>query len=117
MFALAFSVGLVAIPFAACSNQGEGDRCDRRSDNTGTDDCQDGLVCTAQSELGSAAQSDICCPLDRTQATTTICAVHFAPADSGLAGDGGSTDSASGDDSSSDAPPESSANDAPSEGG
>ena len=48
---------LVAAPLAACSNQAEGERCDRNNNN---DDCQDGLVCKSSAELGGNA--DICCP-------------------------------------------------------
>jgi hypothetical protein len=67
----------LAGPLQACSNNGEGDRCDVLADNGGNDDCQDGLVCTPRSSLNaptaSGIQTDICCPQDRSQATTTIC--------------------------------------------
>jgi hypothetical protein len=41
----------------ACSNQGEGARCEIENAD---DDCQEGLVCTSAEQLGGNA--DICCP-------------------------------------------------------
>ncbi len=76
--ALAFAVAL-GVSSPACSNQSEGDRCDRNDDNGGNDDCGNGLICTRYDTLGGAAaanQTDICCPQDRAQATTAICALH-----------------------------------------
>lgn len=64
--------------FPSCTNQGEGDRC---STLNGNDDCQDGLVCTPGSALNPPQNTDICCPSDRSQATTTVCSIG--------AGDGG----------------------------
>jgi hypothetical protein len=74
----------------ACSNQGEGERCDLQADNNGNDDCNSGLVCTAKAVLGLNPKTDLCCPQDRTQATTPQCAINQggldaspAPPDSG----------------------------------
>ncbi|MCL2724031.1 MAG: hypothetical protein FWD69_06290 [Polyangiaceae bacterium] len=66
--------GLVAafVAMAACSNGGEGDRCER---NNGNADCKDGLICMAGSQAASGWQNggDWCCPQDRTQATAPPC--------------------------------------------
>jgi hypothetical protein len=94
-----FALAGLFVAMAACSNQGEGDRCD--FDN-GNDDCQDGLVCvpkTPQTGRGSNAgvvnppynNADRCCPLDRSQATHPACTQNTtstvadgqAPADTG----------------------------------
>jgi hypothetical protein len=83
--ALFFAVG---VTFLACSNQGEGDRCDQNDDNGGDDDCQYPLRCTAKSALNNAL-TDICCPGDRTQATTTVCSLHAGTADAAAPVDGG----------------------------
>jgi hypothetical protein len=90
-FLLAFFVGgLVAIA-AACSNQGEGERCELAN---ASEDCKqdEGLICTAAKELNGRSDSDRCCPLDRTKATHPLCQtpVNVAqdaatPADSGPA--------------------------------
>jgi hypothetical protein len=67
--AVLVAVGWVSL--AACSNQGEGERCELFNNN---DDCENGLICTAAGELASQfAGSDRCCPPDRTQATTEAC--------------------------------------------
>lgn len=76
-----------AVALAACSNQGEGGRCDQLASNGGNDDCQDGLVCTSSRDLGSG--SDLCCPPDRTTSTTAACQVKQAP----IGGDAGIPDS------------------------
>lgn len=78
--------GIVAI--AACSNQGEGERCQFAN---GNDDCNtaDNLICYRKEDLNS--DSDRCCPVDRTKATTAICTTPIgvggadasAPADTG----------------------------------
>ena len=56
----------------ACSNEGEGERCDIRGDNNGNDECQSGLTCTLGTSLPSKPGSDVCCPSDLTS-TTPIC--------------------------------------------
>lgn len=94
------AVGLATV--AACANQPEGERCDQNAANGGNDDCKDGLACTSKTDLGT--NSDICCPLDRTTATTAVCAVKHAPV-GGNPGppDSGADSSPASDASSSDA--------------
>lgn len=100
---------------AACSNNGEGERCD--FDN-GNDDCQDGLVCvpaTAQGNRGAGYgtvnalynSSDRCCPLPRSLGTHPACAVGGA-----LTGDAGPTQPSDASSDASDASSDAS-NDAP----
>ncbi|MDB4946266.1 MAG: hypothetical protein JWP97_5800 [Labilithrix sp.] len=89
---LATSVLAVFVTLSACSNNGEGERCQILNGNS---DCQDGLVCTsasaaATSEGGTGAgstignggngyvnppynTSDRCCPSDRKTATHPAC--------------------------------------------
>ena len=55
--------------FAACSNQGEGERCSKLAENQGNADCQDGLVCTFISDT----EGERCCPPDPNQATSSAC--------------------------------------------
>jgi hypothetical protein len=73
----AFTCGFVAL--SACSNYGEGERCEV---GNGNDDCQDGLQCTPAAQL-SGSNSDRCCPVDRSTATATVCATPSNP----IAGD------------------------------
>jgi hypothetical protein len=124
-FALAIAGMLSgAVAVVACSNQGEGDRCDSAGTGTppGTDDCKDGLVCTPKAELSGNA--DLCCPADRTKATTAACALSHPPiGEAGIPPTGdSSSDSAAteggGGDSGPDAKPDGSPDsgpDAPSE--
>lgn len=72
---------LAAAPIvAACSDQGEGERCDTRADNGGNDDCQSpGLVCVTASQLNGNPNSDRCCPVDRSQAVTAVCSLAQTP--------------------------------------
>lgn len=56
LLALFGGIGL-SLGSIACSNQGEGARCEIEN---GDDDCQEGLVCTTAEQLGGNA--DICCP-------------------------------------------------------
>ena len=78
-----FGFSVAAVTFGAlvflvaCSNQGEGARCDHLASNGGNDDCQNGLVCTPSSSLNGAGY-DACCPQDRTQATTSVCSLSMA---------------------------------------
>jgi hypothetical protein len=98
VFALVVT-GAVAL-VAACSGQGEGERCSVLSDNNGDDDCA-GLHCTPAGQLNGSS-TDRCCPADRTQATTPVCAVQTAvgieagqlPTEGGT-GDTGANDGAS----------------------
>lgn len=87
-----FVVASVCIAIAgACSNQGEGERCEIEN---GNEDCKtsEGLICYRAEQLTNT-DSDRCCPPDRTKATHPICketvdisgADAFAPADTGPA--------------------------------
>jgi hypothetical protein len=72
----ALSLAVTALFFGACSNGGEGDRCSLLADNSGNDDCQNGLKCTAAGELSGNQQTDRCCPQDRsTSAAGSVCAL------------------------------------------
>ena len=107
-------VGSIAAFGGACSGQGEGERCSTQADNNGDDDCA-GLKCWPAGQLNGSS-TDRCCPADRTQATTPVCAVQTAtgidaggPVDSGSVTDTGATeggdaakDSAGGDTGASD---------------
>ncbi len=63
---LSACVVVTTLFFGACSNGGEGDRCDVNADNGGNDDCQNGLVCVPAAQLsGTGQQSALCCPGDR----------------------------------------------------
>ncbi|HVJ92406.1 MAG TPA: hypothetical protein VM580_21545 [Labilithrix sp.] len=73
----------------ACSNQGEGERCEVAN---GNDDCKtdQGLICYPAKELGKNVESDRCCPADRAKATHPVCKTSIAvegdataPADTG----------------------------------
>jgi hypothetical protein len=83
-------VGLVAIAFivlAACSNQGEGERCDV---GNGNDDCRTNLVCYAAASLTNST-ADRCCPQDRATSTEPVCktAVNLAGGDAAAPIDSG----------------------------
>jgi hypothetical protein len=69
----------------ACSNQGEGQRCDKLS---GNDDCESGLICTTLTPATTTVATDgggvkapatytpsVCCPdpMTRIPATTAAC--------------------------------------------
>lgn len=107
-----------AIVYAtACSNNGEGERCDFLN---GNDDCINGLQCVKSDQLVNSS-ADRCCPVDRSTATSVACkpgtaTVGNTPPDAGEGGTDATTTDAANDaadasdasDSSSDA-----ANDAP----
>lgn len=79
--------GFIAV--AACSNQGEGERCDSLN---GDEDCKtdEDLACYPAGLLTNTS-SDRCCPKDRTKATHPACKTPVAvvgtdggaPADTG----------------------------------
>jgi hypothetical protein len=70
-----FLAGFVAL--AACSNQGEGERCDSLN---GNEDCKtdQGLICYPKGQLTNT-NSDRCCPADRTKATEPVCQTPVDP--------------------------------------
>lgn len=132
---------LVLLPLSivpACSNQGEGERCDVLAANNGNDDCQAGLECVPPGQLqwpapdGGKPQTTttgICCPTNRSTARVDVCKMNssnigndasFMPDvieasanEGGMdAGEGGSDASTEAGDAASDAP-----TDAPGEGG
>lgn len=120
------AVASALIATSACSDMGEGERCN--FDN-GNDDCQDGLICLPATNQGGRGgglgtvnspynNSDRCCPADRTTATHPACTVpqsgvgDAAPsADTGPTVDATTADT--GADASSDASDASDAADAP----
>jgi hypothetical protein len=81
---LAVAGGATALS-QGCSDQAEGERCDRAA---GDADCQDGLVCTAKEELGT--ESDICCPPEGVAPTDLACAGGFLNENGGGGAGGGS---------------------------
>ncbi|MBX3201551.1 MAG: hypothetical protein KF894_25670 [Labilithrix sp.] len=106
---LLLAVGTFVACVAACSNQGEGERCDVFN---GDDDCKtdEGLVCYPMAQLQNT-DSDRCCPRDRSRAKHPVCVTPTTvigdattPADTGPAPSGDASGSdASGSDASSDA--------------
>jgi len=103
---------------SACSNQGEGERCEVENNN---DDCKtdEGLICF-EANLLSNTTSDRCCPADRSKATHPVCKTStdigggdaIAPADTGPSptpdtgtpdADAGGEDAPSGNDADADA--------------
>jgi hypothetical protein len=136
LLSLAFAALLVALFSVACSGESEGQRCELTDDPGGTDnspgtsDCANGLKCYSGGTLGGAAaqyasaQSDpnfgICCPYNRTQATTSICSLQPSPpgGDAGFPAEASTGDSAVPDastDSPEDAPNDSPADSPPSD--
>ena len=100
-----FGLLLLAVAMAgagACSNQGEGQRCDK---NSGDSDCATGLVCTtiqSTTSGGSAGAPQgqlpaaVCCPPPGQSATTQACSAVTSifdagtvPADAGSKGGAG----------------------------
>ncbi len=59
----------VALAAVACSQQGEGARCDLAAGTSGQEsDCADGLVCTDATAL-EFPKTSLCCPADGTFTT------------------------------------------------
>lgn len=80
--ALLLAGGLTAA-LAACSRQGEGERCSLLNGNR---DCDGGLVCTPASELRSGDDGvDRCCPVEVSSDTDRRC----LPRVGGVNGTGG----------------------------
>jgi hypothetical protein len=65
VFAFASSLIVLAVP--ACSEQGEGERCDRAKAG-GDSECDSGLICVPQSELLEEL-TDLCCPPEGQEST------------------------------------------------
>ncbi|HVW26510.1 MAG TPA: hypothetical protein VHC69_14175 [Polyangiaceae bacterium] len=89
---------------SACSNQGEGQRCDK---NSGDSDCASGLVCkTIPGSMAGSLPESVCCPLNQSATTTACSAVaseffDASPAETADAnGAGGARDAAAGADGS-----------------
>jgi hypothetical protein len=79
---------------AGCSNQGEGEFCDRLNGNT---DCQDGLVCgTAPGIAAGSGNTDRCCPVAPAQPTTAACSASSTTIEAGTDTPDASTDAGSG---------------------
>jgi hypothetical protein len=73
---------------SACSQQGEGERCDRLNGESGPDsDCADGLVCTSSKDLGTSA--DICCPPEGETPNELACIPNPVTNEGGGGGTGG----------------------------
>ncbi len=99
-------VGASAIFMGACSNQGEGDRCDTQN---GNDDCQDGLICKSG--------INVCCPQDPAQATVLQCqAPSTAGGEAGIPGDASVDSAPVSDAQTNDAEPDGAASDASDDG-
>lgn len=111
------------IALAACSNQGEGERCEIAN---GNDDCKtsDGLICYDGTLLNGKPSGARCCPSDRSKSTVAVCMTSIdisggdatAPADTGPpsidTGDAGDAGSDAHDGSISDADSDANATDA-----
>jgi hypothetical protein len=76
---LACAAGSVVLG-PGCFNSSEGQPCSLLGENEGDNECKNGLVCTAHSQLNSSGYTkDVCCPTDRMQATTVICELPANP--------------------------------------
>jgi hypothetical protein len=80
---VAIVLGLVASLANGCTTNGEGGRCDHTNVVNGVyADCDTGLVCVQAVDIrlpeGGTSQADICCPSDRSLATTQICMLNPA---------------------------------------
>lgn len=80
---------IIGALFAACSQQGEGQRCITAN---GDADCESGLVCVAQSKLATEAGkvygADRCCPPEKLRWNDARCERVSGRSDSGVAGSG-----------------------------
>lgn len=75
------------VAITACSNQGEGDRCETANGNADCDTSA-GLICYPQAQLTNTS-SDRCCPEDRSRATHPICKTSVGIADGSTPADTG----------------------------
>ncbi|MCL2777131.1 MAG: hypothetical protein FWD73_03935 [Polyangiaceae bacterium] len=65
------AASIIMVAIAACSNGGEGARCETANGNS---DCQSGLVCLPGKQAApSWNNADWCCPSDRSTATAAPC--------------------------------------------
>ena len=65
------------VALTACSNYGEGERCEILN---GNEDCDDGLQCTPKAQINTPYDSsDRCCPVNRTTATHPACVILTTP--------------------------------------
>ena len=106
------SFGLVLLAMAlvsasACSNQNEGERCDKLN---GNDDCESGLVCTTLSNFTSSSGSSsaggqasqggvlpaVCCPPQGQRVSAQVCTAAAQPPEEPVvdAGAGGASGAA-----------------------
>lgn len=83
--------GALVFATPSCSDQSEGERCDRAN---GDADCEDGLICKSKQDLGTS--SDICCPPELAQTTDLACLGGLADAGTGGTGGGGTGGSGTG---------------------
>jgi hypothetical protein len=102
------AAGLVV---AACSDEGEGQPCNRLAGNNGDDDCQSGLTCQDILQVPGPR----CCPPNRSQATTPECAQPAGGVDASPAPPDAKTTDTSSQDSTGEAQGEA-APDSPAEG-
>jgi hypothetical protein len=94
---VAAAFALVAVVLlAACSNQGEGGRCDTNAENSGAEDCASGLVCIPVNQLGrgqgATPTEGRCCPADRSTATAADCRIGATQAGDAAVPEGGPFD-------------------------
>ena len=122
LLSLLLAAALAGLVVVACSGESEGQRCELTddpggpNDSPGSSDCAGNLVCYAAGTLGGQSETwkaeindpnfGICCPLNRDQATTSVCGIQPSPPGGNAAPpDGGASDGAAqdgGDASSSD---------------
>jgi hypothetical protein len=78
---------VTALFMPACSQQGEGERCDSINGDT---DCDDGLKCVSRNDLADSG-TDRCCDPDQTTFSDSRCRPGTAPVDpvGGAPSDGG----------------------------
>jgi len=67
------SVFALLVLFGGCTNYGDGERCNSKGINSGSDDCQAGLACTTGAQRSDPTGPDLCCPADRTTSTSVLC--------------------------------------------
>jgi hypothetical protein len=93
----ALVLGLPLAVLSSCSRQGPGERCDT---SNGSNDCDDGLVCTPKETLRGT--SSLCCPKEQTGPESIVvgctygAATTVSDAGSTATGDGASTSAEAG---------------------